>query len=312
VTFDTPQSRSLLDGEEVVYVDYTAPRDWRAVARNLAPARRLLSEGRFDHVISTGAGIALTFLPLARARGLHATYVESAARSAGPSLTGRLLACTPGVRLGTQYAAWADERWAYVGSVLDGYAPVRRPTEDAIRRVVVTLGTIPYGFRRLVERVLAILPPDVEVTWQTGVTDVSGLPVEAHAELPGHELEAAIRAADVVIAHAGTGSGLAALEAGRCALLVPRERAHDEHVDDHQRQIAAELAGRGLAVTRTVAELTVADLTAAARAGIERVEPPPLRLAPVSAIRGSRAPITAIRARFASVTVPRRRGRARR
>jgi UDP-N-acetylglucosamine transferase subunit ALG13 len=282
VTFDTPQSRSLLAGEDVVFVRYTAPRDWRSLARNLAPAWRLLSDSRFGHVISTGSGIALTFLPLARAKGLPATYVESAARSEGPSMTGRILARVPGVRLGTQYHAWADERWAYVGSVLDGWAPAERApgAEEAapIRRVLVTLGTIPYDFRRLVERMLAIVPAEAEVTWQTGATDVSGLPIEARALMPGDELEAAIRAADVVVAHAGTGSALAVLGAGRCPLLVPRERAHGEHVDDHQRQIASELAARGLALHRGVEQLTLADLQEAAATRIERVPPPPLRL----------------------------------
>ncbi|HEX7290208.1 MAG TPA: glycosyltransferase [Conexibacter sp.] len=280
VTFDTPQSRSLLAGEDVVFVRYTAPRDWRSIARNLAPAWRLLGDGRFGHVISTGSGIALTFLPLARAKGLPTTYVESAARSEGPSMTGRLLARVPGVRLGTQYHAWADERWRYVGSVLDGWAPAERVAGEAapIRRVVVTLGTIPYDFRRLVERLLALLPPAAEVTWQTGATDVAGLPIAARAQMPGDELEAAIRAADVVVAHAGTGSALAVLGAGKCPLLVPRERAHGEHVDDHQRQIASELAGRGLALHRSVEQLTLADLQAAAAARIVRVPPPPLRL----------------------------------
>jgi len=279
VTFDTPQSRSLLDGEDVVFVAYTAPRDWRNVARNLAPARRLLAGGRYGHVISTGSAIALTFLPLARARGMRVTYLESAARSQGPSLTGRILARLPGVELGTQYSSWADERWTYVGSVLDGWAAVAASDPPpSVRRVVVTLGTIPYGFRRLLERMLAILPADAEVTWQTGVTDASGLPLRARAELPGHELDAAIRAADVVVAHAGTGSALAALAAGKCPLLVPRERAHGEHVDDHQQQIAAELAGRGLALRRSVEALSAEDLRIAAGVRVERVAPPPLRL----------------------------------
>jgi UDP-N-acetylglucosamine--N-acetylmuramyl-(pentapeptide) pyrophosphoryl-undecaprenol N-acetylglucosamine transferase len=278
VTFDTPQSRNLLSGEDVVFVDYTAPRDWRTVGRNLAPARRLLNERRFTHVFSTGSAIALTFLPLARAKGLHVTYVESAARSQGPSLTGRILARTPGVQLGTQYAAWANERWSYVGSVLDGYAAAERERTPAIRRVVVTLGTIPYGFRRLVERMVAILPEAADVLWQTGTTDVSDLPITGHAELPGAELDAAIRAADVVIAHSGTGSALAALEAGKCPLLVPREAAHAEHVDDHQRQIGEELARRGLARYRDVADLTAEDLRAAAGVEITRVHPPPLQL----------------------------------
>jgi UDP-N-acetylglucosamine transferase subunit ALG13 len=229
-------------------------------------------------VISTGSGIALTFLPLARAKGLRATYVESAARSRGPSLTGRILANVPGVRLGTQYRSWADERWMYVGSVLDGYAPAPSLRPPEIRSVVVTLGTIPYDFRRLVERLMAIVPDGVATTYQTGVTNVAGLRIPALVEMPRHELDAAIHAADVVVAHAGTGSALAALEAGKCAILVPRERAHGEHVDDHQQQIAGELAGRGLAISRSVPELTREDLIEAARIRIERVSAPPLHI----------------------------------
>ena len=59
---------------------------------------------------------------------------------------------------------------------------------------------------------------------------------------------------------------------------MPRERAHGEHVDDHQRQIANELAGRGLALTRSADELELADLSTAASLRVTRVMPPPLRL----------------------------------
>ena len=81
-----------------------------------------------------------------------------------------------------------------------------------------------------------------------------------------------------MIAHAGTGSALAVLEAGKAPVLVPRERLHGEHVDDHQRQIGEELARRGLARCRSVAELSLDDLWLAASERVERVAPPPLRL----------------------------------
>lgn len=277
VTFDTPQSRSLLSDEvEVVYVAYTAPRDWRNAARNLPVAWRLARSGRFGQVVSTGSGIALSFLPLARAHGIDVTYIESAARGDGPSLTGRLLARVPGTRLGTQYRVWSDDRWRYVGSVLDAYAAEDRENRLAEpRRILVTLGTIPYGFRRLVECLVELLPADVQVTWQVGATDVSGLPIESCTTMPGDQLGRLASEADVVIAHAGTGSALMALERGRCPILVPRERRHDEHVDDHQAQIAAELAQRGLAIQRSVDQLTWEDVRAAAGARIRRAASPP-------------------------------------
>ena len=89
-----------------------------------------------------------------------------------------------------------------------------------------------------------------------------------------------MRDADLVIAHAGIGSSLAAIEAGHAPVVVPRRGHRGEHVDDHQRLIAAELADRELAVAREVDELTLEDLERAARSRVERTATaPPLELA---------------------------------
>jgi UDP-N-acetylglucosamine--N-acetylmuramyl-(pentapeptide) pyrophosphoryl-undecaprenol N-acetylglucosamine transferase len=269
VTFDTPQSRSMLAGRSVVYVPYTAPRDWRNVARNARRANALLRSSELDRVVSTGSAIALSFIPLARRHGVAATYLESAARSTGPSLTGRLLSCVPGVELANQWPAWADGRWRYAGSVLDAFAVAPPARPKPIERVLVTLGTIPYPFQRLIDRMRAIVPADVDVTWQTGATPAEGLGDRAHTTLSGRDFAAAVAAADVIVAHAGTGSAIAALEQGKCPVMVPREQAHGEHVDDHQRQIAEELETRGLGACRPVQSLDWELLERMARRGGE-------------------------------------------
>ncbi|HEX5909982.1 MAG TPA: glycosyltransferase [Thermoleophilaceae bacterium] len=281
VTFETPQSRSRLADENVVFLPLIAPRDYQALARSLPRARKLLSEIAPEAVVSTGSAIALSLIPLARARGIPCHYVESAARSDGPSLTGRLLAKVHGVHLYTQYADWTGKGWHYAGSVFDGFAPGPRLELADVSRVVVTLGMIkPYGFESLVEKLLTLLPPTAEVLWQTGSTDVSRYPIEAHPTLPARELDAAMREADLVIAHSGIGSSLAAIEAGHAPLLVPRRGHRGEHVDDHQQLIAADLAERGLAIAREVDELTFDDVAYAAQARVQRVEAsPPLMLA---------------------------------
>jgi len=279
VTFDTPQSRSLLAGEDVRFVPYTSPRDWRNVGRNAAVAGRLLRTGRYEHVVSTGAGIALSFLPLARAFGVPVTYIESAARSAGPSMTGRILERIPGLDMACQYHRWADERWRYAGSIFDEFLPDAEPQRTSVRRLVVSLGTIPFSFRRLVDRMLSIVPAGVEVVWQTGATPVADAGVTALRELPQAELDRELAAADVVVAHAGTGSALAALRAGRYPILVPREQRHEEHIDDHQAQIAEELAARDLALHRPVDELDWDVISRAASRRIRRApEVPPIVL----------------------------------
>ncbi len=282
VTFDTPQSRSLLEGEDVVFVDYTSPRDFKNVVRHSTVAMRMLRPHHpFTAVVSTGSGIALSFLPLGRARGASCHYIECSARADGPSLTGRLLSRIPGIALYSQYPSWAEPPWRYRGSILESYVPGRASaTVSEVRRVVVTLGTMTYPFRRLVERTIEILPAGIEVVWQVGHTEVEDLPIPAQRWLPADELKRAIEVADVVIAHAGSGSSFVALDAGKCPILIPRLKAYGENVDDHQLEIAAYLAQHDLAIVRSIDELTTADLHEAASRYVRRShQPPPFRLA---------------------------------
>ena len=265
-TFDTPQSRSLLQGEAVDFVHFVGGRDPRNVLRNVPAAARILRENQIETIVSTGSAMALPFFALGRATGLRCHYVESAARSDGPSKTAQMISHIPGVYLYTQYPACADRKWHYRGAVFDSFAPadpaVERPTR--LRKVVVSLGTFKdYGFERLVRRLLAILPSEADVLWQTGDTDVRALGITGHHAIPERELTQAIREADVLVAHAGVGTALAALEVGKCPVLVPRRLVHGEHVDDHQTQIATELGNRSLAVSADADELTLDHLLAA-------------------------------------------------
>ena len=279
LTFDDEQSRSLLVGEEVHHLIWAGSRDYANTLRNTATAVQRLRGSTYDMVISTGAAAALSVLPPARLRGLPCHYIESATRTEHPSVTGRLLATIPGLHCYTQYASWSSDRWAYGGSVFDGYAPAS-PKPVALRKVVVTLGTMrQWSFRTAVERLLQVLPEDAEVVWQTGHTDVSGLPVRAEPLMSAAKLTAYMRDADLVIAHAGVGSALDALEAGHRPLLLPRRASRGEHVDDHQAAVTAELVGRDLAVTAEAPDILPEHLEQAAVRRVQRVPPPDFRLA---------------------------------
>ena len=277
-TFDDPQSRSLLTGERVHHMAHTGSRDLRNALGNVPSAARLLRRHGYDTVVSTGAAIAMSVLPVARAMGLRCHYIESATRTTEPSLTGRMLERVPGVRLHTQYADWQRPRWRHDGSVFDGFAP-GPPAPAQLGRVLVTLGTSrQWGFRRAVERLVQVLPASAEVVWQTGCTDVRGLGIEARPLLPADELLREMQLADVVVAHAGVGSALAALQEGRRPVLLPRRPGHAENVDDHQVLVAQELGRRGLAVHAEASELTLDHLELAAARGVVRVTAPPLDL----------------------------------
>jgi UDP-N-acetylglucosamine transferase subunit ALG13 len=250
LTFDSPQSRTLLADRRVHFIRNTPPRDWRGVLANAAHARRLLASMPVEMVVSNGAGVALSFLPLAAARGIPAHYIECAARTTGPSITGRVLERCASIQLYTQHPELACERWRFAGSAFDSYRAVELSTPPPLRRVVVTTGTLDFSFRRLLDRLRSVLPSRVQVIVQAGSDgerlDWPGASVSA--TLAPDALGALMAEADMVVAHAGIGSALMAFEAGKSPILVPRRKSHGEHVDDHQEQIAAKFSRAGLAV----------------------------------------------------------------
>jgi UDP-N-acetylglucosamine transferase subunit ALG13 len=294
VTHANEQSTSLLAGREVEFVPYIGFRSVPGVLRATPHAHRLLVERKITRAVSTGSGIALAYLPYLAARGVECHYIESAARVSAASATGKLLRRVPRVYTYAQYPHWPDPGWRYGGSSFDVYLP--RPDRSRelgdVVRVVVTVGTAAeFPFRRLIEPLAALLGEDgplskaverpVEVLWQTGCTAVDGLDIVPTPFLPAAELDAALRRADIVVAHAGTGSALAVLEAGRMPLMALRLAQFGEAGDDHQKDLADELSRRGLA--RPIddpAGLTVEDLLDTLGTTVVRTEhPPPFRLA---------------------------------
>ena len=74
----------------------------------------------------------------------------------------------------------------------------------------------------------------------------------------------------MVIGHAGTGTALAALSAGKVPVLAARSVDHGEHIDSHQDDLAAFLAERGLAVVCPADDITYDDLREASRWRVSR------------------------------------------
>jgi UDP-N-acetylglucosamine--N-acetylmuramyl-(pentapeptide) pyrophosphoryl-undecaprenol N-acetylglucosamine transferase len=291
VTHANEQSRSMLADRDVEFVPYVGVRNVPDVLRCIPYAHQLMERRKLTRAVSTGSGIALGYLPYLASRGVECHYIESATRVSAPSLTGRVLQWVPGVRTYTQYPGWADRWWGYAGSVFDGYEPVGLPrVPQGVVRVVVTVGAATeYPFRRLFEHVVPLLAPQgalaqatgcgVEVLWQTGDTPVGDLAIQATPALPAAELAAALRQADIVISHAGTGSALAALNAGRYPILAIRDSAHGEQIDDHQHQLATELDRRGLALCRDAHSITIDDMLTTLHTSVRRTaSPPPFEL----------------------------------
>lgn len=98
--------------------------------------------------------------------------------------------------------------------------------------------------------------PDVSVEIQIG----RGKYIPKHAEfirlLPVDEYRERVANAKLFVAHAGMGSILAAIEAGKLLLMLPRLQERGEHNTDHQLATASSIGVRqGLHVASHVEDL---------------------------------------------------------
>jgi UDP-N-acetylglucosamine:LPS N-acetylglucosamine transferase len=109
VTFDDPQSRSLLRGEQVIPAFSPTTRNVPNAIRNLHLAFRVLRTQRPDVIISDGAGVAFPFFLIAAAFGVRTVYLEVYDRIKQPTMTGRL--CYPITEL--FLLQWAEQARHY-------------------------------------------------------------------------------------------------------------------------------------------------------------------------------------------------------
>lgn len=257
VTFDSQQANSLRDSFDVKTIPYIAPRDVGGVIRARRSFANEMRTGNWDAVVSTGSAIAVAALPQAALRRVRAIYIESYSRFLAPSMTGRIIERVPGVETFTQHPEWASRRWGFVGSVIDAVKPPEQHlASSSSKSVFVTLGTIrPYRFDALIDRILQLLPRDADVVWQLGATERNDLPGQSHTQMSASHFRDVAAQAGTVISHAGTGTALELIEMGHRPVLVPRRAERREHIDDHQLQIARDLATRGLVTLREVEQL---------------------------------------------------------
>lgn len=116
VTFETPDARSLLDGESVIWAHYPTTRNIPNLIRNAVLAFRVLRRRSVDVVVTTGAGVALPFVAFARLRGIPTVYIEVYDRIDTPTLTARL--CRP--FLSAMLVQWEEQRRIYPKATVVG------------------------------------------------------------------------------------------------------------------------------------------------------------------------------------------------
>lgn len=135
--------------------------------------------------------------------------------------------------------------------------------------IFVTIGTM-WPFDRLIRAMddLAAAEPGLELMAQIGRGHFEPRHMPWVRSLDRAAYAAAIARAEVVVAHAGVGSVVAAGEHGKPIVVLPRRAARGEHSTEHQLETAVWLRGRpGIFVAGEVADLAGCIAAARERAG---------------------------------------------
>jgi UDP-N-acetylglucosamine transferase subunit ALG13 len=113
-------------------------------------------------------------------------------------------------------------------------------------RLFVTVGT-QFPFDRLVRSVDEWLArhPGVAAFGQIGPSMYRPRHMRSEAFIDAEECRRRVKAATVVIAHAGMGSIITALELGKPIIVMPRSAGLDEHRNDHQLATARNMLAQG-------------------------------------------------------------------
>lgn len=257
VTEDTALGRSLAEKHPTRFVEHYALGQARlgrtgamlkGAIRNLVQSVKIVRAERPDVVITTGAGAVYWTALAARLLGAKVVLIDSFARFDAPSKFARGLkpfATETIVQSAGLKAYWPGARLFDPFRRLEGTPPPKQPL------LFATVGAT-LGFPRLVESVLKAkasgrLPE--RVILQIGDVDPpADIPdgVEIRKAIPFDEVQAILNDAAFVVCHGGTGSLITALRAGCRTIAMPRLFALGEHYDDHQEEITAAFAGRGL------------------------------------------------------------------
>ncbi|MHB1233709.1 MAG: glycosyltransferase [Burkholderiales bacterium] len=140
----------------------------------------------------------------------------------------------------------------------------------------VSLGNAHQPFARLLEAVARLAPALPQpVVVQHGYTPFQGEGCEMMPFADMARFEQEVERAELLILHAGAGSVIHALRAGKVPVVAPRLARHGEHVNDHQLEFARELAKAGrIVILEDMSQLAQVVTEARARQQVAQEKPP--------------------------------------
>lgn len=125
--------------------------------------------------------------------------------------------------------------------------------------VFLTVGTQSFQFNRLLEAVDRLIGERViqeAVIAQIGHSTYIPHNYRAYPFIDKEEFTQMVRNCDLMITHGGVGTIMEGIAAGKKIIVVPRKKIYQEHVDDHQQEIADkfEIIGN-ICICREIADL---------------------------------------------------------
>jgi UDP-N-acetylglucosamine transferase subunit ALG13 len=234
---------------KINYLPYVAPRRIFPLIKMLPRLNRILRQGSFDYIASTGAAIAVIGYILAKVSRLPFYYVESIARQTSLSLTTKLLKLMGLRNFFVQSEGLAVKGATLIPHPIHSFTSIKQeiPSCPNSFRIFVALGTIKdYKFTRAIDQVMRLIDEQDTVNWQLGFTKYDNLPGKSFVDLEREQFLHLIKSSDIVICHAGIGILIDCFRAGKKPLVIPRRGNYQEHVDDHQVEIMNFLLAKNL------------------------------------------------------------------
>lgn len=108
--------------------------------------------------------------------------------------------------------------------------------------IFVTLGTQKFQFDRLLKKLDELVESGKiekqDLVVQCVYSEYVPKNYEMFAMKPQNEIEDYMKNAEIIITHSGTGSIITALKLKKRIIIVPRLKQYEEHVDNHQIELA--------------------------------------------------------------------------
>lgn len=117
--------------------------------------------------------------------------------------------------------------------------------------ILVLLGTFPMTFQRPLLEIEKLMKKGIiknEVIVQSGHTPFESKHLKIIPFMPMNELLDLYKKADLIISQGGTGSIIKGIKLGKKVILIPRLFKLNEHVDDHQTELAVEMSKNGYVI----------------------------------------------------------------